>query len=92
MHLDYRVRLPDHDWVVAEKHKLIPSVNAFIQIKPGMPGNLKAVTHSGPTFTTIRSGIHSQSTAYSHAKDLDTVVISPNFVRRNLESTNRLLC
>lgn len=26
MHLDYRVRLPHHDWVVADKHKLIPSV------------------------------------------------------------------
>lgn len=28
MHLDYRVVLPDHDWVKAEKHKLIPSVYA----------------------------------------------------------------
>lgn len=28
MHMEYRVRLPDHDWVVAEKHKLIPSVYA----------------------------------------------------------------
>ncbi|XP_062535085.1 uncharacterized protein LOC134204280 [Armigeres subalbatus] len=28
MHMEYRVRLPDHDWVIAEKHKLIPSVYA----------------------------------------------------------------
>ena len=32
MHVEYRVSLPDHDWVVAEKHKLIPSVYARIQI------------------------------------------------------------
>lgn len=28
MHVEYRVVLPDHDWVVAPKHKLIPSVYA----------------------------------------------------------------
>lgn len=26
MHVEYRDRLPDHDWVVAEKNKFIPSV------------------------------------------------------------------
>lgn len=30
MHLDYRVRLPDHDFTVAKGHKLIPSVYAGI--------------------------------------------------------------
>jgi len=30
MHLDYRVQLPDHDFVIAAKHKLIPSVYAGI--------------------------------------------------------------
>lgn len=34
MRMDYLVRLPDHDWVVAEKHKLIPSVYAVIEIQP----------------------------------------------------------
>lgn len=28
MHMEYRVSLPDHDWVKAQKHKLIPSVYA----------------------------------------------------------------
>ena len=28
MHLDYRVRLADHDFTIAPKHKLIPSVIA----------------------------------------------------------------
>ena len=33
MYLDYRVRLPDHDWVLAERHKVIPSVYAEVVIK-----------------------------------------------------------
>ena len=32
MHLEYRIKLPDHDWMVAEKHKLVPSVYAGIYI------------------------------------------------------------
>ena len=32
MHLQYRIKLPDHDFVVAEKHKLIPSVYAACKI------------------------------------------------------------
>ncbi|GBP03281.1 Centromere-associated protein E [Eumeta japonica] len=33
MHLDYHINLQDHDFVVAEKHKLIPFVYAGIVIK-----------------------------------------------------------
>lgn len=32
MHMEYRVRLPDHDWVVDDRHKLIPSVYAVVAI------------------------------------------------------------
>lgn len=48
MHLDYVVRLPDHDWVISEGHKLIPSVYAACVIKDG------SVSYSGPTFIAIR--------------------------------------
>lgn len=54
MHVEYRVRLPDHDWVVASKHKLIPSVYAGIVIKENSLGNKSAVGYSGPTFISIR--------------------------------------
>jgi hypothetical protein len=33
MHVEYSVSLSDHDWVVAEKHKLILLVYAGIQIQ-----------------------------------------------------------
>ena len=34
MHVEYRVKLPDHDWVVAARHHLIPSVYSAICITP----------------------------------------------------------
>lgn len=70
MHLDYRVKLPDHDFVVAEKHKLIPSVYAGIVVKKDGERKPEAVTHSGPTYVAIRSGKHSSSNAETHATDI----------------------
>jgi hypothetical protein len=64
MKMDYRVQLPDHDFVIATKHKLIPSVYAALEIQ-----NDK-VTYSGPTYIAIRSGKHDSSTAPRHADDL----------------------
>lgn len=55
MHLEYVVQLPDHDFVVAEGHKLIPSVYAACGITD------KAVTYSGPTFIAIRYAVLFQS-------------------------------
>ncbi|CAH1107934.1 unnamed protein product [Psylliodes chrysocephalus] len=46
MHLDYRVKLPDHDFEVAVKHKLISSVYAGIVIKKDGEGKPEAVTHT----------------------------------------------
>lgn len=71
MHLEYKVRLPDHDWVVAAQHKLIPSVYAGIKILPNGLGKREAVGYSGPTYIAIRSGKHSSSTAFSHALDFE---------------------
>ncbi|GBP43606.1 hypothetical protein EVAR_32172_1 [Eumeta japonica] len=71
MHMEYRVRLPDHDWVVAEKHKLIPSVYAGIEINTDGMGRPEAVTYSGPTHVAIRSGKHSSSSARTHSIDLE---------------------
>lgn len=54
MHVEYRIKLPDHDWVKANKHKLIPSVYAGLVIKKNGLGNKTAVGYSGPTFISIR--------------------------------------
>ncbi|KAL4720554.1 hypothetical protein ACJJTC_002355 [Scirpophaga incertulas] len=84
MHLDYRVKLPDHDFVVAEKHKLIPSIYAGIVVKKDGEGKPEAVTHSGPTYVAIRSGKHSSSNAETHATDihkLTEILAFENFMK-----------
>lgn len=79
MHLNYRVQLPDHDFIIGERHKLIPSVYAGICIKPNGKGDPDDVTYSGPTFITVRSGKHSQSTAATHAYDFHNLLKNENF-------------
>lgn len=79
MHVDYRVMLPDHDWVVAEKHKLIPSVYGIMKVKSKMMGKPEAVTHSGPTYIAMRSGKRCSSTASSHGPNFDYLIADKTF-------------
>jgi len=67
MHVEYKVTLPDHDFVVASRHKLIPSVYAACHIKD------ENVGYSGPTYIAIRSGKHDSSTAATHGFDFETL-------------------
>jgi hypothetical protein len=68
MNMEYEVKLPDHDFVVAARHKLTPSVVAGLEVAAGKFDN--AVSYSGPTFIGIRSGKHDSSIAATHAADL----------------------
>lgn len=68
MKAEFKVKLPDHDWTVAPRHKLTPSVYAGLEIVNGK------VTYSGPTYIAIRSAKHDSSTAFSHAIDLDRLL------------------
>lgn len=79
MHMEYRVKLPDHDWVVASGHKLIPSVYAGIAIEKNGLGVSTAVGYSGPTYVAIRSGKHCSSTALSHCLDFERLLRLPEF-------------
>lgn len=74
MHMEYRIKLPDHAWVIAQRHKLIPSVYAGIKITSSMLGQRQAVEYSGPTYIAIRSGKHSSSSANTHAQDFETLL------------------
>lgn len=66
---DYRITLPDHDFVVAPSHKLIPSVYAVCEITSS-----GKVTYSGPTYVALGSAKHSSSTARSHSKGFADLV------------------
>ena len=82
VHMEFnsdRVSLPDHDWVIAEKHKLVPSVYAGIVIKEGGLGDPSAVGYSGPTFIAVRSAKHSSSNPYSHAFDFQRLLELSDF-------------
>ncbi|KAJ8949395.1 hypothetical protein NQ318_007493 [Aromia moschata] len=81
MHIEYKVSLPDHDFTIAARHKLIRSVYALCEVKPNEMGRPEAVSYSGPTYIAIRSGKHSSSTATSHAQDLDTLLTLEPFLK-----------
>lgn len=65
LHLSCKVRLLDHDFVVGERHKLIPSVYGAFNIT-----NNSAVNYSIDTVIRIRSRKHDKSSAESHANDI----------------------
>ena len=65
MHLEYKVKLPDHSFVVATRHKLNPSVYGICDV------NLKGeVTYPGGTFIRIRNGKHDKTSAETHTYDM----------------------
>ena len=69
IHMQYQVRLPDHDFAVAKMHKLIPSVISDKTIKVKTLSK-DAVSYSGPTYIGIRSAKHSGSSAFHHLQDV----------------------
>ena len=67
--MEYKVISPDHDYVVALQHKLIPSIIGDMQVRENdFAGD--AVTYSGPTYCAIPSAKYSGSSAYHHLQDM----------------------
>ncbi|CAF2644129.1 unnamed protein product [Rotaria sp. Silwood2] len=85
MHLDYRIRLPDHDWTVAPRHQLTPSVYAACLLSED--GDLG---YSGPTYIAVRSAKHDQSNADSHAVDFDRLVNLKEFEKVARDETGQV--
>ena len=81
MHVSYKIRLPDHDFVKATKHKLTPSVYAACKIKRPSSRADPEITYSGPTYIAIRSGKHDSSTAYTHGRDFDHLLDYNSFMK-----------
>ena len=79
MHMEYEVKLPDHDFAVGENHKLIPSVIGDMQVVKSSDLASNAVTYSGPTYVAIRSAKHTGSSAYSHLQDMKRIRSLPEF-------------
>ena len=79
MHVSYEIRLPNHDFVKAIKHKLTPSVYAGCEIRSPSAWADPEISYSGPTYVAIRSGKHDSNTVYSHGKDFNHVMEMKEF-------------
>lgn len=78
MHMEYRVRLPDHQYVVAAGHKLKPSVYALCRIDASLVGFPEAVKYTGPTAVRVRSCKHDRSTGETHLVDMIKLLSGEN--------------
>ncbi|CAF2767137.1 unnamed protein product [Rotaria sp. Silwood2] len=85
MHLDYVIQLPDHDFVVAPRHQLTPSVYAARVINAA--GD---VGYSGPTYIAIRSAKHDKSISANHRDDFGRLVKLQEFKNVALDSSNKV--
>ena len=72
--MEYEVRLPDHDFVMASKHKLMSSVHAAYEIQTISARSQSEISHIGPLHIAIRSIKHESSTAFTHGRDFDHVL------------------
>ena len=68
MYLEHKVTLPDHDFPIGEKHKLIPFVYAACLRKD------REVSCNGPTFISIRSRKHDKSCVETHSDDFERIL------------------
>ena len=62
--------MPDHEFVVAPKQKLIPSVIGDMKLVKSKDLTNDVVTYSGTTYIGIRSAKHSESSAFAHFEDM----------------------
>ena len=74
MHMEYEVQLPNHNFVVASKHKLVPSVYAACEIQTTSARSQPEISHTGLLYITIHSLKHESSTAFTHGCDFDHVL------------------
>ena len=70
MHMEYQVTLPDHDFVVAPKHKLIPYFTDDMKLVKIKDLTNHAVTYSGATYIDIRCAKHAASSEFTHFQNM----------------------
>ena len=73
MHMEYKVTLPDHDYVIPPHYKLISSVIGDMCIRE-KDFSRDAVSYSGPLHCAIRSVKHSGSSACHHLQDMKRIL------------------
>ena len=79
MHMEYQVTLPNHDFVVGSKHKLIPLVIGDMKVVKSKYLINDTVSYSGQTYIAIRSAKHSGLSAFHHLRDMNRERSLPKF-------------
>ena len=74
MSVKHRVQLPDHDFVIATKHKLTPTVIGLCEIKDTPLADRKAVKYASPTLIKVKSVKHKPSNAAVQIEALDEML------------------
>ena len=88
MQCERTVKLPDHSYSIAPKHKLIQSVKLICNIddKFGF-GNYRAVRSHGKCYVAVRSNYHTTTSAKTHHVDslrmLEMNEFSTDLLERN---------
>ena len=77
--MKYQVKLLDHYFVAAPKHKLIPSVIGDMKFAKSKDLTNDPVTSSGATYIGIRSTKYLESSAFAHFQDMMRVRFLPEF-------------
>ncbi|CAF1354732.1 unnamed protein product [Rotaria sordida] len=85
MHLDYIIKLPDHDFVTASRHQLTSSVYAACLIN-----NVGDVGYSGSIYIAIRSTKHDKSISANPRDDFNRLVKLQEFNTAGLDSSNKV--
>ena len=71
--MEYKVRLPDHNFAVGPSHTLIPSVYVVCKIT-----EIGELWYSENNLIRIRSGKHNFSPTHTHAYDMKELFDSSN--------------
>ena len=77
--MEYQVTLPDHDFVVGSRHKLIPSVVGDMKVVKCKHLTNDGVTYSGPMYIAIRSAKLSGSSPFHHLQNMNRSRSLPEF-------------
>ena len=72
--VEYKVRLPDREFVFTISHKLTPSVYAAFDIKKKSSHSEFVIFYAGPMYIAIRSAKYDTSTTYRYGRDFEHVI------------------
>ena len=91
MSLKYEFQLPDHDFVIASKHKLTPMVIGLREMQDTPVADRTALKYSGPTVIQVKPLKHTPSNASIEIKVLDSMLRSEEMCKTDGEVTKPIL-